>query len=69
MWNIGEGIDQLINFAFICFIAAAIFGAYSLYSFFKSHNVVKTNKPPAITWELKAKGQKIDTTWIYTFNQ
>lgn len=69
MWNIGEGIDQLFKFALVCFIAAAIFGVYSLYSFFKSNNVIKTNKPPTITWELKAKGHKIDTIWIYTFNK
>lgn len=67
--NIGEGINQLFKFGLICFIAAVIFGAYSLYSWFKSTNIVKTHKPPTISWELKAKGHKIDTIWVYTFNK
>lgn len=68
--SFGEGLENLFSFLAWCFVAAIVFGIYFVYDvFFKSTTTVKTEEKPSITWELKARGQKLDTVWIYKFKK
>jgi hypothetical protein len=47
-------------------IVIVLFG-YFLFTVFKDKKTIKCTEKPSITYEFKAKGQKIDTVWIYKF--
>lgn len=65
---IGAGLNTLFNM-FIAFVILAILGvAYFSYSVFKTKEIRTTTKP-TISWELKSKGQTVDTVWIYKFEK
>lgn len=65
---IADGLGALVMLAFIAVIIAILGIGYFCYDvFFTDKKTFKTETKPAITWELKAKGQKVDTVWIYKF--
>lgn len=62
------GIGRIFYTAIIGVVLTIICFGYIIWNtFIADHKVFKTQKPPVITWELKAKGQSVDTIWIYTF--
>jgi hypothetical protein len=65
---IAKGIEALVGILIVAVIVS-IFGiGYFIYNFFfADHKTVKTTEKPAITWELKANKQTIDTVWVYKF--
>lgn len=68
MYNIGEGLEFIFKGFVFFLIVAVILGIYSIYvTFFKDNKTIKTKEHPTVTWELKAKGQKVDTVWVYKF--
>jgi hypothetical protein len=61
-------ITPLIAIMKIMLIAIIILAIYSIYSlFFIDRKTIKCTEKPKITYEFKAKGQKIDTVWVYKF--
>lgn len=61
-------LTPLVQLLKILAVAVIFFAAYSVYAFFfKNNKIVKTAEKPSITWELKARKQKVDTIFIYTF--
>lgn len=61
-------ISPLITLIRILFVAVIILGMYSIYAlFFKDNKTIKSTEKPSVTYEFKAKGQKVDTIWIYKF--
>ncbi len=67
MWG-GNWLDGLYTLLIILFVATLLGLGYFIYNFFFfDKKVIKTQVKPAITWELKAKGQKVDTVWVYKF--
>jgi len=35
----------------------------------QSKYIIETKIPPIITWKLEAKGQRVDTIWVYNFKK
>lgn len=61
-------ISPLITLLKILFVSVIILGIYFVYSLlFKNNKTIKCTEKPSITYEFKAKGQRIDTVWIYKF--
>lgn len=61
-------ISPLVTLLKILFVAVIILAIYSIYSlFFKDSKTIKCTEKPSVTYEFKAKGQKVDTVWIYKF--
>jgi competence protein ComGF len=54
----------LITLIFLIGGVAVVLG---IYAFSCDTKTIKVKERPIITWELKAKGQKVDTIWIYKF--
>lgn len=63
-----DGVGTLLVTGMIAIILVVVMGiAGVLYWIFGDHKTFKTKEKPAISWELKAKGQNIDTIWVYKF--
>lgn len=63
-----SGFARTALLAFIGFIL--LFGSvgFMVYHFTTTdHKKFKTQFKPTISWELKARGQSVDTVWIYQF--
>lgn len=60
--------DGIFNLILVLLIATVLGFGYFVYNFFfVDRHTIKTQVRPTITWELKAKGQKVDTVWVYKF--
>lgn len=64
----GNALSGIFNFLMVCFFIALLGVGYFVFTLFKDKKTFKTTEKPSISWELKAKGQKVDTIWIYKFN-
>lgn len=69
MTTFDEALTNIFNFLIVCFFIALLGIGFFIYSMFSEKSTFKTKSKPVITWELKAKGQTIDTVWIYTFKK
>lgn len=68
MDGIASGLDIIFKGFILFFVVAVILGFYSIYvTFIKDNNTFETKTKPEITWKLEAKGQTVDTIWIYNF--
>jgi hypothetical protein len=64
---IGSFFNGILTLLAVFFILTLLGAGYFIFSLFQDHKTIKTKEKPAITWELKAKGQTVSTVWIYKF--
>ena len=64
---IGKAVSGIIWLIIVLFIFAVLGGISLVGSLTRNDKRIETQSKPTITWELKARGQKIDTIWIYNF--
>lgn len=60
--NIAPLLDIIKILAVVCLFLLG----YAVTSFI-NRKTIKTKNKPKVTWELQARGQKVDTVWIYKF--
>lgn len=65
--DIGGFFNGILTLLTVFFILTLLGAGYFVFNLFQDHKTIKTEEKPAITWELKAKGQTVDTVWIYKF--
>jgi hypothetical protein len=68
---VGAAIEKAVSFVvwviIVLFVFAVLGGISLVGSLTRNNKTIETQTKPTITWELKARGQKIDTIWIYKF--
>jgi hypothetical protein len=67
--DIGSGFSKLLKILLLLTITCVGFITFFLVKSCENTSIKETKKKPAITWKLEAKGQKIDTIWIYKFDK
>lgn len=65
---VGGMLQGFFNLLLIFAIAFILAGGFLIYHFgTTNHKVFKTREKPAVSWELVAHGQTVDTIYIYKF--
>jgi H+/gluconate symporter-like permease len=62
-----NGIGTMLLIGLIAMVCTVVFGIYIIADLLSPKKEFKTKEKPNITWELQAKGQSVDTVWIYKF--